>query len=367
MHFRLLASNGFTRFCSRFQDLLMNFSTNPHPVNSGETELVASSNLMVTSPANITTNPNYMNGTTADEITTSFYDTFRGQPIYEEHQVLEDARTKWHSTGHVPESRSHFRSSLTTAPGNTLALGGSSMLVNNNVTEYASVDIQSMTTNNGMSRFQGPTAGTFTAGQHSNYRSLQPQSNPSGCLLRGPMLNNKQTPSQHHPHQQQVFNLGNYFPRVSSEPPSRKSYGSVSTNGKERSDTKVRRPRYSVGKQAGQKNWIITLRTHGLEGQVAMVKACAFDQHAAVWNCCNRNVTGTIVVLTFVLFQPLAPPSQGLPMAQTLWNLTTSVQALCKQVNGSTLEEVPRSQLRLKESLGRGCFGEVSCPTVLKS
>ncbi|XP_059092604.1 discoidin domain-containing receptor 2-like [Tigriopus californicus] len=278
------------------KDLLMNFSTTPNAANSGETELVASSNLMVSSPANITTNPNYMNGTTADEITTSFYDTFRGQPIYEEHQVLEDARTKWHSTGHVPESRSHFRSSLTTAPGNTLAMAGSGMLVNNNVTEYASVDIQSMTAaNNGMSRFQGPTAGTFTAGQHSNYRSLQPQSNPSGGLLRGPLHNNKQTlPQQQHPHQQQVFNLGNYFPRVSSEPPSRKSYGSVSTNGKERLDTK-----------------------------------------------------------------PLAPPSQGLPMAQTLWNLTTSVQALCKQVNGSTLEEVPRSQLRLKESLGRGCFGEV--------
>ena len=53
----------------------------------------------------------------------------------------------------------------------------------------------------------------------------------------------------------------------------------------------------------------------------------------------------------YILFQPL-------PMAETLWNLTTTVQALCKQPP-SSLAEIPRNKLRLKESFGRGCLGEV--------
>ena len=54
-------------------------------------------------------------------------------------------------------------------------------------------------------------------------------------------------------------------------------------------------------------------------------------------------------------------------MAETPWNITTTVQAICKQQqqskNGggcvSTLRDIPRSQLRIKESFGSGCLGEV--------
>ena len=56
-------------------------------------------------------------------------------------------------------------------------------------------------------------------------------------------------------------------------------------------------------------------------------------------------------------------------MAETPWNITTTVQAMCKQQqqnknsNGggcvSSLRDIPRSQLRIKESFGSGCLGEV--------
>lgn len=54
-------------------------------------------------------------------------------------------------------------------------------------------------------------------------------------------------------------------------------------------------------------------------------------------------------------------------MAETPWNITTTVQAICKQQqpskNGggcvSSLRDIPRSQLRIKESFGSGCLGEV--------
>ena len=51
-----------------------------------------------------------------------------------------------------------------------------------------------------------------------------------------------------------------------------------------------------------------------------------------------------------------------LPMAETPWNITTTVQAICKQQqpDGSvTLRDIPRNQLRVKESFGSGCLGEV--------
>lgn len=53
---------------------------------------------------------------------------------------------------------------------------------------------------------------------------------------------------------------------------------------------------------------------------------------------------------------------QPLPMAETQWNFTTTVQNLCKQQSSgqqATLAEIPRNKLRLKESFGRGCLGEV--------
>ena len=48
-------------------------------------------------------------------------------------------------------------------------------------------------------------------------------------------------------------------------------------------------------------------------------------------------------------------------MAETPWNITTTVQAICKQQkqNVSSLRDIPRNQLRIKESYGAGCLGEV--------
>ena len=43
---------------------------------------------------------------------------------------------------------------------------------------------------------------------------------------------------------------------------------------------------------------------------------------------------------------------QPLPMAETQWNFTTTVQNLCKQQSSgqqATLAEIPRNKMRLKE------------------
>ena len=54
-------------------------------------------------------------------------------------------------------------------------------------------------------------------------------------------------------------------------------------------------------------------------------------------------------------------------MAETPWNITTTIQAICKQQQPSktgggcisSLRDIPRNQLRIKESFGSGCLGEV--------
>merc|ERR1719510_1622674 len=179
---------------------------------------------------------------------------------HQQHQraTFEECRSKWHSTGHVPTlTTAGFRTSLPTASvssgtahGHCAAVVTSANIIQNPLcSEYASVDIQNI----------------------GHYRTLQPPSAPMTTAAPS----NIAIPS--------TYNLGHYFPRVSSEPPSRKTYQTSTRNG-----------------------------------------------------------------------DPLKP----LPMAETLWNLTTTVQALCKQPP-SSLAEIPRNKLRLKESFGRGCLGEV--------
>ena len=49
----------------------------------------------------------------------------------------------------------------------------------------------------------------------------------------------------------------------------------------------------------------------------------------------------------------------SLPLAETGWNLTASLNAICKQQN-QALPEIKRSQIRIKESFGEpGCNGDV--------
>ncbi len=70
---------------------------------------------------------------------------------------------------------------------------------------------------------------------------------------------------------------------------------------------------------------------------------------------------GMIMKHGLILLTVLGLHLQPLPMAETLWNFTTTVQSLCKQqTQPQPLAEIPRNKLRLKESFGRGCLGEVS-------
>ena len=108
-----------------------------------------------------------------------------------EHQrAFEECRSKWHSTGHVPTlSTTGFRTSLPATSTN--------LIQNPLCSEYASVDIQNI----------------------NHYRSLQPP-----CVIPVTATPPTATPAA-------SYNLGHYFPRVASEPPSRKSYQTSNRNG----------------------------------------------------------------------------------------------------------------------------------------
>lgn len=273
------------------KDLLMNLSPSSHA------HLSAASS---SSPPNITTNPNYNENDTA---TTSFYEPFiPPQSQFTDPQVLDqDLRTKWHSTGHMTTNH-NFRTSLTNG---------------NSVAEYASVDIQNLTSTGSGNGPTAPMNSSLTNIHH--YRSLQGSSSAFGgapnqqqILAPGLTLATTTNGTKLKRASPQVYNLGNYFPRVSSEPPQRKSYNTTR-------DLKVER------------------------------EFC-------------------IVTLHQDLSSEQFPFQESSPLAQTLWNLTASVHTFCKQTPASvSLEEIPRSQLRPKESLGRGCRGEVSRENRIKT
>ena len=107
------------------------------------------------------------------------------------------------------------RTSLGTANVNTVNPGGSSVVL---CSEYASVDIQNLAGNNdngNSPRFivVNQQQQQMQQQQQQQQQLLQQQGGkPQLCVVRS---NNVGAP---------VYNLGNYFPRVASEPPTRKSY-----------------------------------------------------------------------------------------------------------------------------------------------
>ena len=220
---------------------------------------------------NITTNPNYSFSSTLgngvggsnlvidpDSITTtSFYSQFppvsipqqqqqqqqQQQLFYEDHllqqqqhqMLVEDSRNKWHSTGNVPDPRvqqhHHFRTSLNPSHGGHHHIAP-------NVSEYASVDIQHLPSQQQQllpqNHQQQQVNGSATvSGKFHQYRSLQ-QPRGAGISLIGeraarncgavPQPPPPSLPSGSAASNNPVFNLGNYFPRIASEPTSRKSY-----------------------------------------------------------------------------------------------------------------------------------------------
>ena len=188
-------------------------------------------------PANITLNPNYSTAEDLGSATTSFYRPQQPQhPItFDEQFLAEDARTKWFSTGHVPDptsiqGRFSFRNS------------------NNNVcSEYASVDVIA-----DHQQFPHPVpppppppapapapaaaAPPTTNSSHHfpqlHYRSLllpHPQTaishaNNSAVLTAATVQRGGGGSGAGAASAANGYNLGNYFPRVSSEPPTRKAF-----------------------------------------------------------------------------------------------------------------------------------------------
>ena len=107
---------------------------------------------------------------------------------------FEECRSKWHSTGHMEfNPRTTYRSSVPAASATHITH-------NPLCSEYASVDIQ----------------------QIGHYRSLQ------GPVPPPPPPNTAATATSSNAN---TYNLGHFFPRVSSEPPSRKSYQTANRSG----------------------------------------------------------------------------------------------------------------------------------------
>ena len=193
---------------TKFQNLL-SMSPSSHQLSSSSA-----------SPPNITSNPNYLEES-------SFYESYR-QPQEDTHLLGDDLRTKWHSTGHVPDT---FRTSLLSATTNNHA-----PVAARNGVEYASVDIQNL---NGNAGAGAPHIMASSLVNLHNFRSLKPAAGP-GCLAPPPLPHAPPTAAaKTMTRPQQIYNLGNYFPKVASEPPSRKSY-----NNRER-DMKVSPPHSS--------------------------------------------------------------------------------------------------------------------------
>ena len=315
----------------------MNMSpTNPEggQLGVGSNKNRASSSSPIT---NVTSNPNY----SATDETTSFYadpfsnnfgannkfssgivNNFNTNAIRNSYET--EAISKWNSTGHVAfhAPSSTFRTSL------------------NN--EYASVDITN-----------GGGGGNNNNSGNSHYRSLQPPhligTTAANQFFHGelppppppppPPLPNAGclTSATSQGHQQQgIYNLGHYFPRVASEPPTRKLYHTSSREVQKVRSDEIRNSTscFPISKSS--------------RAEVGINTVTVFTFH--------------LRLTPYTSSTQLSLDQQALPMAQTQWNMTTSVQTLCKnQIVGGKVEEIPRNQLRIKESFGgKGCLGEVS-------
>ena len=122
-----------------------------------------------------------------------------------------------------------FRASLTSNPANINTMGVAAG------SEYASVDIQNVGGGGGV----GPHYAASALGTTQRFRSLKPTpvtasttaglTAATGC----PPASSQALAMTMRLHQlqqqqkQQAYNLGNFFPRIGSEPPARKSYGTA--------------------------------------------------------------------------------------------------------------------------------------------
>jgi hypothetical protein len=113
--------------------------------------------------------------------------------------------------------------------------------INNSVAEYACVDIQcigSNTLNATESKINQQRSIYERLHEQQNHTTKQTSktSNNTSNVNKTTTCNNKSS-NMNHQRQPPSYNLGNYFPRVSSEPTSRKNY---QTSSRER-DLKVRK------------------------------------------------------------------------------------------------------------------------------
>jgi hypothetical protein len=150
---------------------------NPFPAVQINMKELLTTSASAASPANLHTAP----------------DLGYSDPHYYQQQQFEDCRSKWHSTGHMDlnQQKSILRSSGT-------------ITANPLCSEYASVDIQNINAT-------------------AHYRTMHQTSGLPPVPVSGSGAPSPATAG--------AYNLGHYFPRVSSEPPSRKSYQTTGRNG----------------------------------------------------------------------------------------------------------------------------------------
>ena len=184
--------------------------------------------------------------------------------------MFEDCRSKWHSTGHMDFAPNCRSTALRSSIQSTTNITSNPMC-----SEYASVDIQNI---------------------GSHYKSLKPIAAPKPPTI--PPANGQQ---------QSSYNLGHYFPRVSSEPPSRKSYQTTTGRGgdalKVRKFRKIRTTRNGHFEPFYSVNWHFWKRFgHFLEtfGSFSLISSghpeenelgSPFFHHHPMFFCCQGIVS----------------------------------------------------------------------------
>ncbi len=209
------------------KDLLMTLSPSSH---NGLSSVAAGNN---SSTPNIIANPAYSgNFATAPRIHENklsgdnehLLSQLQPQEGTQPQLMAVDSNGRWHSTGHVAlmdYGRAIYGQADTINSGSESSSGGSRSNRHNSstVSEYASVDIRAYG-GNGL----GTSLVNLQAQQQHPYYSARLSQPPPPPPPLPPMLL-KGKPCTTTFSGSASYNLGQYFPRVASEPPKRKSYG----------------------------------------------------------------------------------------------------------------------------------------------
>ncbi|CAB4057191.1 DDR2 [Lepeophtheirus salmonis] len=172
------------------KDLLLNISPTTAQDPIASTTVVLSSSgapitTTITGSGSLDDSGRHSASNHEEGIFNNFYDQYHA-PLFEE------SRPRWHSATQLPDAA--------TAAKHRLSNNNNAFRTPSMTSEYASVDIQNLTEKPGGTHNLGGVKTLGNAGNNSN-------NTLGGCYVEG-----------------RRYNLGQFFPRIASDPPSRKAY-----------------------------------------------------------------------------------------------------------------------------------------------